>query len=126
MHHNLIRQTLQPKFVEFIPERLEAGILYVSMEYNTATHLCPCGCNNEVVTPISKKGWQITYDGDAVTLRPSVGSRKLPCRSHYFIIQNCIVDAGPLDNEEIEPINSREKKQAKKLRIRKSNQRQSN
>ena len=44
---------LQHKFVEFIPEVLEDGILYISLTYCTAIHKCVCGCNNEVVTPFS-------------------------------------------------------------------------
>jgi hypothetical protein len=92
---------LQLKFVDYIPERLRPGILYVSMEYSTAAHLCPCGCNKEVVTPLSPKGWQLSYDGEVVSLWPSVGNRQLPCRSHYFIVRNRILVAGPLDDEKM-------------------------
>jgi hypothetical protein len=41
--------TVKPQFVEFIPDKLEDGILYVSMHYATAVHLCLCGCGKEVV-----------------------------------------------------------------------------
>lgn len=38
---------LKLKVSRFIPERLEEGILYVSIKYHTAAHLCPCGCKNK-------------------------------------------------------------------------------
>jgi len=40
------------KFVEFIPEKIEEGVLYISIQYCTAIHNCVCGCGNEVVTPL--------------------------------------------------------------------------
>jgi len=45
--------TLKHEFVEFIPEDLEQGTLYISIRYKTGTHLCCCGCGNIVVTPFS-------------------------------------------------------------------------
>ena len=71
--------------VEFIPERLSPGVLYVSHKYNTATHLCCCGCGEEIVTPIMPTEWQLTLNGNRPTLNPSVGNWSLPCRSHYWI-----------------------------------------
>ncbi len=44
---------LQHRFVETMPEKIEPGILYISMEYATAAHCCCCGCGEEVVTPFS-------------------------------------------------------------------------
>jgi hypothetical protein len=79
---------LQPQFVQEIPLELQPGVLYVSMEFATAQHLCPCGCASEVVTPLHPTRWRLTYDGESVSLHPSVGSGSLPCRSHYFIRDN--------------------------------------
>ena len=90
---NLETMTIQHEFVEFIPEQLEAGIIYVSIPYCTAIHKCVCGCNNEVVTPISPKGWKLTFDGETISLSPSIGSWNLRCKSHYFIRANQIVYA---------------------------------
>lgn len=73
------------EFVEFIPRELDEGTLYISMEFATASHRCFCGCGTEVVTPISPAGWRLTYDGENVTLYPSIGSWSLPCKSHYWI-----------------------------------------
>ena len=44
------RNRIAHEFVEFIPEKLEEGVVYVSFEYATAMHLCCCGCGREVST----------------------------------------------------------------------------
>lgn len=72
-------------FVEFIPSELKEGVLYISIPYATATHKCACGCGNKVVTPISPIDWQLFFDGDSVSLTPSIGNWEFPCRSHYWI-----------------------------------------
>lgn len=82
------RSTIMHRFVEYIPEQLEEGVLYVSVQYSTAVHLCCCGCAREVVTPISPTDWSLTFDGRSVSLRPSIGSWGLPCQSHYWIRKN--------------------------------------
>jgi len=79
-----------PKFVEFIPDQLEEGVLYISIEYCTAVHKCACGCGNEVVTPFSPTDWKLTFDGKTVSLNPSIGNWSFDCKSHYFITRNNI------------------------------------
>ncbi len=79
------RTCLRPEFIVSVPDDLEEGVLYVSMTYATAIHLCACGCGEEVVTPISPNDWQLRYDGQAISLEPSIGNWRLPCRSHYWI-----------------------------------------
>jgi Family of unknown function (DUF6527) len=79
---------LSHKFVEFVPEVLEKNVLYVSITYGTASHLCCCGCGREVVTPITPTGWKLTFDGETVSLNPSIGNWNFPCRSHYWISNN--------------------------------------
>jgi Family of unknown function (DUF6527) len=76
---------LQPKFIEEVPDLLAEGVLYISMEYATTLHLCCCGCGNEVVLPLRPTAWQLYYDGQAISLSPSVGNWSFPCRSHYWI-----------------------------------------
>jgi hypothetical protein len=78
------------KFVEFIPEQIEEGVLYISIEYCTAVHKCVCGCGNEVVTPLSPTDWELTFDGKTVSLSPSIGNWNFECKSHYFITRNRI------------------------------------
>jgi len=90
------------EFVEFVPARREDGVLYVSIPYATAVHNCFCGCGLKVVTPISPVGWRLTYDGESISLSPSVGNWSFPCRSHYIIEQNAVVWAGDLSEEQIE------------------------
>jgi Family of unknown function (DUF6527) len=75
---------LEPTFVTYVPRVLEDGRLYVSMEYATAVHLCACGCGTKTVTPLSRGGWTLTFNG-ALTLRPSVGNGQARCRSHYLV-----------------------------------------
>lgn len=81
---------IQHKFVEFIPDILEEGVLYISIDYCTAVHKCICGCGNEVVTPISPTDWELRFDGKTVSLSPSIGNWSFECKSHYFITRNKI------------------------------------
>jgi hypothetical protein len=76
---------LKHQFVTSVPENPEEGVLYVSLPYRTAIHKCCCGCGHEVVTPFSPTDWKLTFDGVAISLRPSIGNWSLPCRSHYWI-----------------------------------------
>lgn len=76
------------EFVDLMPPKLEEGFLYISIEYATASHLCLCGCGERIVTPLSPTDWSLTFDGDTVTLRPSIGNWDLPCKSHYNIMRN--------------------------------------
>jgi hypothetical protein len=93
---------IKHEFVEFIPKERQEGILYVSLPYATAVHNCFCGCGLKVVTPISPVAWQLMFDGETVTLYPSVGSWSFPCRSHYFIRRNTVVWARNMSEGEIE------------------------
>ena len=93
---------LTPEFVEFIPETLEDGKLYISEEYKTAVHKCCCGCGLKVVTPLKPSGWRLTRDGDFVTIYPSIGNWSFPCQSHYWIRRNLIWWSYHMTREEIE------------------------
>jgi len=94
-------ELLEPLFVEFIPRELEPGKLYVSMVYTTTAHLCASGCGSKVVLPLSPKQWQIYFDGDVISLTPSVGSWDLPCHAHYWIRKNKIRWAAPWDKNRV-------------------------
>jgi hypothetical protein len=116
-------KTIQHKFVEFIPENLDEGILYITLEYATALHKCACGCGNEVVTPLSPKDWKLIFDGKTVSLYPSIGNWRFPCSSHYWIENNRIVDANrwPFstvipEKKESKPSNKKEPKKKTKLK----------
>ncbi|OIN56386.1 DUF6527 family protein [Arsenicibacter rosenii] len=92
---------LQYKFVEFIPDNIAEGVLYISIEYCTAIHKCVCGCGNEVVTPLSPTDWKLTFDGKSVSLHPSIGNWNFECKSHYWITNNRIDFAGRWNEKEI-------------------------
>lgn len=95
------RTALDPEFVEFIPAELDEGMLYVSMAYATTAHLCACGCGTKIVLPLSPAEWRMSFDGEAVSLLPSVGNWQLPCKSHYWIKGNKIRWAASWTKEEI-------------------------
>jgi hypothetical protein len=93
---------IEPEFVEFVPSELAEGKLYVSMVYATTVHLCACGCGNKVVLPLSPAEWQLLFDGETVSLTPSVGNWEFPCGSHYWIKHNEIKWAPPWSKKQIE------------------------
>lgn len=93
---------LEHRFVKYIPEKLEPGILYISIEYATAAHSCCCGCGEEVVTPFTPTDWKMTFDGASVSLSPSIGNWNLPCRSHYIIDRGKVITAMPWTDKQIE------------------------
>jgi hypothetical protein len=92
------------EFVTTIPDKLAAGTLYVSMEYATVVHRCCCGCGNEVVTPLSPTDWKLTYDGEGISLHPSIGNWSFKCRSHYWIRGNAVRWAGPMSDAQVRQI----------------------
>jgi hypothetical protein len=102
-------QTLEHRFVRNAPRELEQGVLYISMEYATAVHSCCCGCGERVVTPFTPTDWRITFDGESVTLDPSVGNWNQDCRSHYVIECNRVIDAGPWSAARVEAERRRDK-----------------
>lgn len=101
---------LEQRFVQYIPEKLEAGVLYISMEYATAAHACCCGCGQEVVTPFTPTDWNMTFDGETVSLSPSIGNWNMPCRSHYVIERSQVIEARPWTDEQVTAEHRRDKK----------------
>lgn len=96
------RTTITHEFVEHIPPVLEEGKLYISIPFTTAAHRCFCGCGMEVITPLTPTDWALIFDGETVSLDPSVGNWGFPCQSHYWIDRNKIVWARRWTREEIE------------------------
>ena len=93
---------IRPEFVEFIPDEIKEGVLYISIRYNTATHMCPSGCGEIVVTPITPTDWTLIWNGESVSLYPSIGNWSLACESHYWIRENRIIWSRKWDTQEIE------------------------
>ena len=102
--------TIQHKFVENIPAEKEEGRLYISLEFAVASHLCPCGCGSLVVTAIAPHGWSLIFNGETVSLTPSIGNWSQPCQSHYFIRNNQIRWASRFNRRQIEGVQRRDTK----------------
>ena len=97
---------IKHQFVDYIPTELDTGVLYVSIAFTTAIHKCYCGCGREVTTPIAPNGWSLTFNGESVSLAPSIGSRNLKCKSHYWIQENNVRWLLPFSGIEPESIHS--------------------
>jgi hypothetical protein len=100
---------LEHRFVKHIPDSLEPGVLYVSMEYATAAHSCCCGCGEEVVTPFTPTDWKMTFDGETISLWPSVGNWTLRCRSHYVIDHGRALQGGSWSDAQVAAERNRDK-----------------
>jgi hypothetical protein len=81
---------IKHQFVDVIPATLENDTLYISIEYSTVAHKCLCGCGNEVVTPLSPTDWKLVFDGESISLDPSIGNWSFDCESHYWIEDSII------------------------------------
>lgn len=105
----MLHRTLEHKFVRNAPRELEPGILYISLEYATAIHSCCCGCGERVITPLSPTDWKMTYDGETISLSPSVGNWNQRCQSHYIISRSRVLECRPWSVEEVESEQCRDK-----------------
>ena len=94
-------QSLTPEYVDFIPNALEDGVLYISEKFKTATHCCCCGCGTKIVTPLRETEYRLIKRGGLVSLHPSIGNWNHPCQSHYWIRDNRVIWARTLSQEEI-------------------------
>jgi hypothetical protein len=92
---------LDHRFVNSIPRQLEPGVLYISIECATAIHTCCCGCGEEVVTPLTPTDWKLIFDGETVSLWPSIGNWSYACRSHYVIERNRVIEALPWSDRRV-------------------------
>ncbi len=89
------------EFVDFVPKQMQHGVLYISLEYTTVVHLCACGCGAKVVCPLDPTDYAITFDGQTVSLWPSVGNWDYHCRSHYIIRRSMVRWAPPMSDEDV-------------------------
>lgn len=103
------RTTITPVFVDFIPEELDEGVIYISESYKTIVHRCCCGCGHEVITPLSPTDWQLKRDGKLITIRPSIGNWNYPCQSHYLITRNKVEWAGRMTKLQIQRVQERDR-----------------
>jgi hypothetical protein len=80
-----------PEYVEFIPDILEFGKVYISKEYGVCIHNCLCGCGGKSVMDIKPKckyGWNLIENKDKISFTPSILNTDCPNKSHYIITNN--------------------------------------
>lgn len=106
---------LDHRFVRFIPDELEDGVLFVSMDYKTVAHSCCCGCGDRVVTPLSPAGWELTFNGSSISLSPSIGGGI--CNSHYFVRRGWVQWVRPLTKAEVAAAARRDQAAAEHLHL---------
>jgi Family of unknown function (DUF6527) len=104
------QRELTPEFVETIPEQLDDGVIYISMQYATAVHRCCCGCGREVVTPFTPTDWELTFNGESVSLTPSIGNWSFPCQSHYWITRGKVRWAPKWTRKQVEAGRSKDRR----------------
>jgi hypothetical protein len=73
-----------------------------SIAYATAVHLCCSGCGERVVTPLTPTDWSLIYDGETISLTPSIGNWGFACQAHYWIKRNKVIPAPRLSRERID------------------------
>jgi hypothetical protein len=106
---------IRAEFVDFIAERLEQDVLYISKKYSTAAHLCCCGCGHEVVTPLNPAKRQLVVDEGVLSLMPSIGNWSFPCQSHYWITKSHIRWSAAMSPELIRAVQARDRRDAWQL-----------
>ncbi len=75
-------------WIENMPEKMNEGDLYISTKHRLIEHMCACGCGSEVSLPLGRSEWRVEYDGDTISVLPSIGNWRLPCKSHYMILES--------------------------------------
>ena len=114
-------RTIEPRFVEAVPRDREDGVLYISIAYRTMVHNCACGCGAKVTTPIGPARWRFTYDGESVSVFPSIGNWSYSCRSHYWIDHNRIKWASNWSEKRIAAGRARDRSERRRYAEAKAN-----
>ena len=100
-------------WVEDMPDTMVRGEIYISPKHRLTEHLCACGCGAEVSLPLDPSEWSLKYDGKTISLDPSIGNERIPCKSHYMILRNRTTWCRRIST--MEATKKREKDRAKKL-----------
>lgn len=103
-----------------MPNEIEDDVLYISIEYDVAKHKCPCGCRDVIVTSLSPARWRLIYDGETVSLKPSIGNWTHKCRSHYYITNDRVEWLGQISDEAIGKAIVRDKKDIARINPKKT------
>jgi hypothetical protein len=104
-----VRTRIDHRFVDTIPDELDEGVVYVCIQYETVVHKCCCGCGNEVVSPLHPLQWSITFNGETISLTPSIGNWSFPCRAHYWICAGEVRWAKTFDAEDVATLRADER-----------------
>ena len=110
MCHTMKTKNIRPEFVTQFPAVFEQGVLYISEEFETAGHLCCCGCGAKVITPMNPAKWGLRKEKGTVSLWPSIGNWNYACKSHYVITKSKVIEAGQLDAGKIEAVQRRDRR----------------
>lgn len=100
--------SIKVRYVHYMPKELESGVLYVSKEFSTAAHLCPCGCETKVRTPLGENDWKFEENTEGPSLYPSIGNWQQPCQSHYWIEGGAILWAESWTHDEVSILRERQ------------------
>ena len=109
--------SISHEFVCYIPpgDQIARGVVYVSIPFATAVHLCCCRCGGEVVTPLDPNQWQLTFDGKTISLSPSIGNWNFDCKSHYWIRRDKVAWAPAWYENESQQAGYKRSSRSKKL-----------
>lgn len=83
---------LETIYVDRLPlkDNMEEEKLYISNNMTQATHLCPCGCGTEILTPFGRGGYHVLENKDtSLTLSPSI--EHSPCKNQYKIYKGYVI-----------------------------------
>ena len=109
-------KVLTPRYVANLPEQLDEGVFYICEEFDATAHKCCCGCGEEVYNKLGPAKWQLTKEPDGtVSLYPSVGNWKYACRSHYWIANNRVIEAGAMSNRAAKAVQQRDHRDRNRL-----------
>lgn len=90
------------EYTHYMPKELKPGVLYISKEFETAAHLCACGCGAKIRTPLGPSEWKFEETSDGPSLYPSIGNWQQQCKSHYWIQHGAIIWAKEWSQEMID------------------------
>ena len=85
-------QRLETVYVDHLPLKrdMEEEKVYITNNRTQATHLCPCGCGTEILTPFGRGGYRLLENKDnSLTLSPQI--EHSPCSNSYKVYKNYIV-----------------------------------
>lgn len=104
-------RSIKPDYVPLLPEMFEEGVLYICEEFGLTAHKCCCGCGEDVYLKLGPAKWELTKESNGnVSLDPSVGNWKYACKSHYWIMNNRVIEAGRMSARAIEGVQKQDRR----------------